>query len=88
MRFALLALAAGASVISLLPAPAAADTLSKEKYLNDEGGVVLTCKTPKDNGLMRVWENCGDCEYYALYSTPVPPVTSAYRVQEGVRGLW
>jgi hypothetical protein len=51
------------------------------------GGVVLTCKTPKDNGLMRVWENCGDCEYYALYSLPLPPVAAGYRM-EGVRGLW
>jgi hypothetical protein len=87
MRSALLLLAASAGVISMLPAPAEADTLSKEKYLNDEGGVVLTCKTPKDNGLMRVWENCGDCEYYALYSLPLPPVAAGYRM-EGVRGLW
>ena len=84
MRSALLALAGVATAASLFPAAASADTLSKEKYLNDEGGVILTCRTPVDKGTLGVYENCGDCEYYALYTPPLAAISRA----QPVRGLW
>jgi hypothetical protein len=59
MRSALLLLAASAGVISMLPTPAAADTLSKEKYLNDEGGSGAYLQNPQgqwlDARLGKLW---------------------------------
>ena len=85
MRSALLVLAGVATTISLIPSTASAsETLKNEKYLNDEDGVMLTCRTPKDKGILGQYMKCGDCEYYALWNEPMRLTT----YEPAVRGLW
>ena len=85
MRSALLVLAGMATAVSLIPSAASAsETLQNETYLNDEDGVMLTCRTPDDKGILGQYMQCGDCEYYALWTEPMRLTT----YQPAVRGLW
>jgi predicted metalloprotease len=87
MRPPLLVLAVAATTISLIPtASSAKEILKKEKYGRDEKGVVLTCRTPKDKGILGRFKKCGDCEYYALWTKPMRLTT--YTSSPAVRGLW